>query len=199
MLGSNKKRRKSALVTFAQTNGIANEIQGPTAPETQLCDEWRDAQSRRRDASRQQQWHLNRGGSRPRAGRFQIYFLFFRRKQKYIISPMFWIRRHDNYLRCWCHIVIFLWLASLCNATKNNCLLLSDDGTCSTNLKTSWPECVEERLSCEQCELLIRKERSDLQTVLVIPFGSLVTMDYSVHRVRIFCQDGYVHKAPTIG
>lgn len=115
-------------------------------------------------------------------------------------------RRYSCCFLGWCSVVTTIWMVvvtmssllllhNASSATKNDCVLSSGDETC----KTSWPECVDENLTCEECELLIRQERPELQSVQIVPFDSFVTMDYRTDRVRIFCKENYVSATPTLG
>lgn len=66
--------------------------------------------------------------------------------------------------------------------------------------KTSWPECVTERLTCVECQNLIIAEGNQNVTIIaIVPAGSPVTEDYRIERVRIFCKNNTVTDTPVIG
>mmetsp|Transcript_23908 Transcript_23908/g.34289 ORF Transcript_23908/g.34289 Transcript_23908/m.34289 type:complete len:200 (+) Transcript_23908:169-768(+) len=66
--------------------------------------------------------------------------------------------------------------------------------------KTSWPECVDEPLTCEDCKKHIEEENHpEITMITVVPFDSFVTADYRLDRVRIFCNDTAVTTVPTVG
>mmetsp|Transcript_12094 Transcript_12094/g.17435 ORF Transcript_12094/g.17435 Transcript_12094/m.17435 type:complete len:108 (+) Transcript_12094:108-431(+) len=68
--------------------------------------------------------------------------------------------------------------------------------TCAT--KNSWPECVDDKMTCEECKAYIEEGNKD-KSVFIVPHDSFVTMDYNTDRVRIFCKENYVSRTPTIG
>jgi hypothetical protein len=66
--------------------------------------------------------------------------------------------------------------------------------------KTSWPECVKDRLTCIECQNLIIAEGNQHITIIaIVPAGSPVTEDYRTERVRIFCKNNTVTDTPVIG
>ncbi len=68
----------------------------------------------------------------------------------------------------------------------------------SANAKQSWPELVG--LSGESAKSRILSDRSDIKEVEIIPYGSMVTEDYQLDRVRIYVdQQGKVAQSPCIG
>jgi hypothetical protein len=68
----------------------------------------------------------------------------------------------------------------------------------SANAKRSWPELVG--LSGESAKPRILSDRPDIQKVQIIPYGSMVTADYRLDRVRIYVdQQGKVTQPPNIG
>ncbi|CAN6328587.1 unnamed protein product [Urochloa humidicola] len=63
--------------------------------------------------------------------------------------------------------------------------------------KTSWPELLG--LPGKVAKQKILADRSDV-TVDVLPYGSVVTEDYDIHRVRVFVNKaGNVEEVPKIG
>jgi hypothetical protein len=68
------------------------------------------------------------------------------------------------------------------------------------NNKTTWPECVDMPLTCEECEAYILGEKNPyISIVNIIPYDSFVTADYRTDRVRIFCNGTNVTSIPVIG
>jgi Potato inhibitor I family len=62
-----------------------------------------------------------------------------------------------------------------------------------------WPECVGK--TGQECVALIEEQAPDVKgNVFVIPYGSMVTMDYRSNRVRVFVDEqGVVVKPPSRG
>jgi hypothetical protein len=70
----------------------------------------------------------------------------------------------------------------------------------NTTNKTTWPECVNIPLTCEECEAYILGEKNPyISLVNIIPYDSFVTADYRTDRVRIFCNGTNVTSIPIIG
>ncbi|KAL7566100.1 hypothetical protein ACA910_003875 [Epithemia clementina (nom. ined.)] len=68
----------------------------------------------------------------------------------------------------------------------------------SDEFPTRWPDLLG--VSGEEAKAIIIKENPTLSTVVIIPEGSMVTMDYRTDRVRIFVkEDGTVATIPMIG
>jgi hypothetical protein len=66
--------------------------------------------------------------------------------------------------------------------------------------KTSWPECIDIPLTCEECKAHIVDEKNpEIKIVDIIPYGWVVTADYRTDRVRIFCNETNVTTIPIIG
>jgi hypothetical protein len=79
-------------------------------------------------------------------------------------------------------------------------LSLSYSSTATYASKTSWPECVEEPLTCLECQAHINAEGNpELKNVVIIPYDAIVTLDYRIDRVRIFCNDTVVTQIPIVG
>jgi hypothetical protein len=69
-----------------------------------------------------------------------------------------------------------------------------------TSNKTSWPECIDIPLTCEECKAHIVDEKNpEINIVDIIPYGSVVTADYRTDRVRIFCNETNVTTIPIVG
>ncbi|CAL4893023.1 unnamed protein product [Urochloa decumbens] len=63
--------------------------------------------------------------------------------------------------------------------------------------KTAWPEV--KGLPGEVAKQKILADRSDLE-VIVVPYGSVVTDDYDINRVRVFVNKaGNVAEVPKVG
>lgn len=76
----------------------------------------------------------------------------------------------------------------------------SDENQTPDPVKTSWPECVDEPLTCEDCKKHIEEENHpEITMITIVPFDSFVTADYRLDRVRIFCNDTAVTTVPTVG
>jgi Potato inhibitor I family len=62
-----------------------------------------------------------------------------------------------------------------------------------------WPECVGK--TGQECVTLIEELAPDVKgNVFIIPYGSMVTMDFRTNRVRVFVDEqGVVVKAPSRG
>ncbi|KAF7073364.1 hypothetical protein CFC21_078364 [Triticum aestivum] len=60
---------------------------------------------------------------------------------------------------------------------------MSSSEKVATGGKTSWPEVVG--LSAEEAKKIILKDKPDAD-IVVLPAGSMVTMDYNPRRVRVF-------------
>lgn len=62
-----------------------------------------------------------------------------------------------------------------------------------------WPECVGK--TGQECVALIEEQAPDVKgNVLIVPHGSIVTMDYRTNRVRVFVDEqGVVVKPPSRG
>lgn len=66
--------------------------------------------------------------------------------------------------------------------------------------KTTWPECVDIPLTCEECkEYIVDEKNPSIVLVDIIPYDSFVTADYRTDRVRIFCNGTNVTTVPVIG
>jgi hypothetical protein len=79
-------------------------------------------------------------------------------------------------------------------------LSLSYSSTATYASKTSWPECVEAPLTCLECQVHINAEGNpELKNVIIIPYDAIVTLDYRIDRVRIFCNDTVVTQIPIVG
>jgi len=79
------------------------------------------------------------------------------------------------------------------------CLLLQLCATMSSRESTAaqWPELVGK--SGEEAKITLAEHHPALK-VIVIPQNSIVTMDYSVYRVRLFVDDhGVVTQVPRVG
>lgn len=60
---------------------------------------------------------------------------------------------------------------------------MSSSEKVATGEKTSWPEVV--RLSAEEAKKIILKDKPEAD-IVVLPVGTMVTMEYNPQRVRIF-------------
>lgn len=66
--------------------------------------------------------------------------------------------------------------------------------------KTSWPECVDEPLTCLECQVhILAEEHPELTNIYIVPYDAIVTLDYRTDRVRIFCNETYVTMIPIVG
>ena len=79
---------------------------------------------------------------------------------------------------------------------ENNQQTMSES---SSNNKTSWPEVVG-KMTGEEAKKVIEETNPTITVIQILPENSIVTMDYSISRVRIFVNDdGIVATTPTIG
>jgi hypothetical protein len=79
-------------------------------------------------------------------------------------------------------------------------LSLSYSSTVTLATKMSWPECVDEPLTCLECQShIIAEGNPELKTVIIIPYNASVTLDYRIDRVRVFCNDTVVTQIPIVG
>jgi len=77
---------------------------------------------------------------------------------------------------------------------KNDVQVAFLDGS---SAKSSWPECVSEPLTCEECQNHIIEEKNpEISIISIVPEGSFVTYDYRTDRVRIFCNGTNVTSIP---
>ncbi|KAE8777512.1 Subtilisin-chymotrypsin inhibitor-2A [Hordeum vulgare] len=60
---------------------------------------------------------------------------------------------------------------------------MSSSEKVATGEKTSWPEVVGR--SVEEAKKIILKDKPEAD-IVVLPVGSMVTMEYNPHRVRVF-------------
>jgi hypothetical protein len=66
--------------------------------------------------------------------------------------------------------------------------------------KTSWPECVNEPLTCLECQAhILAENHPELTNVYILPYDAIVTLDYRTDRVRIFCNETNVTMIPIVG
>jgi len=61
--------------------------------------------------------------------------------------------------------------------------------TSSENTKTQWPECVDNKLTCDECKTLIEKEGPSnvITNVEILGPTDPASLDYRQDRVRITC------------
>ena len=68
-----------------------------------------------------------------------------------------------------------------------------------SNKKTSWPEVVG-KMTGEEAKKVIEETNPTIAIIQILPEDSIVTMDYSESRVRIFVNnEGIVAATPIIG
>lgn len=79
-------------------------------------------------------------------------------------------------------------------------LSLSYSSTATYATKMSWPECVDEPLTCLECQKhIIAEGNPELKNIIIIPYNASVTLDYRIDRVRVFCNDTVVTQIPIVG
>ncbi|XP_071682094.1 subtilisin-chymotrypsin inhibitor-2B-like [Lolium perenne] len=71
---------------------------------------------------------------------------------------------------------------------------LTEGSTTTGGEKTSWPELVGK--SVEEAKKVILKDKPEVK-IIVVPAGSIVTMDYRTDRVRLFVDT--VVEVPIVG
>lgn len=79
---------------------------------------------------------------------------------------------------------------------KNNPATGSTATCGDSNEKTEWPELVGK--SVEEAKKVILREKPEAK-IVVVPVGSIVTMDYRIDRVRLFVDADTVAQIPKVG